>query len=212
MNDLYDPNLSESEVEARLITDTAQTWMAESAEGRTFAALYNTAQNRQKLANCFALLDEAVTLDTLSGAFRKLVASGAIQTDAERQAAQEQALRQCDEINRAKWEADCEAWIESHSTREITERAETDRAFRSYLKAANRIPQLPVEYSAEATARQQAAKKVQKQRDARFANVPDELWTFAETYKRLPAAEAFKRMTEPPFKAAVEACAKVGLL
>ncbi len=80
------------------------------------------------------------------------------------------------------------------------------------MKDANRIPQLAVEYSAEATAKQREAKKIQKQRDARFAHVSDDLWTFAETYKRLPAAEAFKRMAEPHFKTAVEACAKAGLI
>jgi hypothetical protein len=69
-----------------------------------------------------------------------------------------------------------------------------------------------VEYSEESLSRQREAKKIQNQKAARFANISDELWTFAETYKRLPAAEAFKRMAEPHFKTAVEACAKAGIL
>jgi hypothetical protein len=212
MIDLYDDSLSDKEIEALHAKEVSREWLANTPEGRQFNRHYNSEQNRNILAQVFDLLDEAVSPETLSGAFRKLVASGALRTEQEIREAAGQAEQQRDEANRAKWAADCEAWIDSHSTLQIQERASRDKAFSSYLKSANRLPQLPVEYSAEATARQQAAKKIQKQKDARYANVSDELWTFAETYKRLPAAEAFKRMTEPPFKASVEACAKAGLI
>jgi hypothetical protein len=212
MIDIYSDSISDKEIEALLAQEVSGEWLKNTPEGKQFNRHYSSEQNRKKLAEVFGLLDEAVSPETLSAAFRKLVASGALRTEQEIREDAEQAERERNEANRAKWESQCSEWIDSHSTREITERAKTDRAFRSYLKAANQIPQLAVEYSAEAVARQQDAKKIQKQKDTRFDNISDELWTFAENYKRLPAAEALKRMKEPPFKAAVEACAKAGIL
>jgi hypothetical protein len=212
MNDLYDPNLSESEVQARLVADTAHNWMAESEEGRAFAALYNTPQNRKKLAEVYDLLDEPVTRETLSAAFKKLVASGAIQTDAERQAAQEQALRQRDEANRAKWVADCEKFIDSHSTSEITERAKTDRAFASYLKSVNRLPQLAVEYDPVQLARQRKEQKAQRVKYAPYLVIPQELRDFARDYQKMPFSQVQQKMRDPQFRAQVEIAAKHNLI
>lgn len=98
-------------------------------EGKQFNRYYNTEANRAKLAEVFDLLDEAVTLETLSGAFRKLVASGAIRTEQEIREAAEQAEQQRAEANRAKCEADCKAWIDSHSTFQIQERAAATKRF-----------------------------------------------------------------------------------
>jgi predicted transcriptional regulator len=212
MNDLYDPNLSESEVQARLVADTAQKWMAESEEGRTFAALYNTTQNRKILAEVFDLLDEEITFATLSGAFKKLVARGAIQTDAERQAAQEQALRQRDEMNRQKWESDCSRYVESHSTNQVKARAEKDPAFRAYLKDANRLPQLTVEYDPVQVARHSKEQKAQRIKDAPYLNVPQELRDFARDYQKMPFAEVQQRQRDPQFRQQVEAASAVRLI
>jgi len=212
MINLYDPNLSESEVQARLVADTAQNWMADSPDGRTFAAHYNTPQNRQKLAEVFGLLDEAVTLETLSGAFKKLVESGAIRTDTERQAAQEETERQRNEANRAKWVANCEAWLDSHSTNEIKARTERDRAFRSYLQAANRLPQLTVEYSEESLSRQRHEQKLQHTKDAPYLNVPEEVRAFAESYRRMTFAEVQQKIREPQFRAQIEMASKYNLI
>ncbi len=206
-------SVSDSEAEAIYIKTVAEEWLRSTREGQSFARYYDNESNRKKLAAVFDLLSEELSLETLSGAFRKLRDSGALRTEQEIREAAEQAEQQRDEANRAKWAADCEAWIETHSTNEIKARSERDRAFRSYLQAANRLPQLAVEYSKENLSRQREAEKVQRQRDRQYADIPVELWRFAENYKRLPAAEALKRMkTEPPFKAVVEACASAGIL
>jgi len=206
------PDLSEQQLQESVDAYIGRCWLSETKEGREFDEYYKTPANIEKLSEIFDLLDELVTFQNLSAAFNKLKASAAIKTHEQIQQAAEEAQQQQGAVNRARWKSDCAAWLDSHSTREIAERSERDPAFRAYLKSANRIPQLAVEFSPENLSRQRKAEKIQRERDRQYADVPSELWTFAEAYKRLPAAEALKRMSEPPFKSAVEACAKAGLI
>jgi hypothetical protein len=210
---LSQPDLSEKELQERIDGYIALCWRKETPEGRKFEKFYSSQKNIAKLSECFSLLDETVSFETLSGAFKKLVESGAIRTEQEIQEAKEQAERERDEANRLCWEQSCSEFVETYSTADVKLRAQKDPAFRAFLKAANRPPQVPVEYSEESLKRQRIAEQIQKQRDRQYADVPNELWLFADQYKKLPAAEALKRMkTELPFKTAVEACAKASLI
>ncbi len=59
MIDLYDPNLSESEIQQKLAKDVAQRWKAETKEGREFEKFFaSRPENIDTLAKVFDLLDE----------------------------------------------------------------------------------------------------------------------------------------------------------
>lgn len=211
---LAEPDLSEAELQKRVDGYIAVCWRKETPEGREFDKYFaSRTENVEALAGAFDLLDQAVSFESLSAAYRTLRQNGRIQSEREIEQARLEARRKQDEANRLAWEQSCDAWIDNHSTLEIRERASKDPAFRAYLKAANRIPELPVEYSKENLARQRAAEKIEKQRDRQHADIPAELFTFAEAYKHLPAKEALRRMrTEPMFKANVSACVSAGIL
>src|SRR6266581_1867749 len=137
MIDLYDPNLTESDIQQKLAKDVAQRWKAETKEGREFEKFFaSRPENIDKLAKVFDLLEENLSFETLSAAYRMLRENGEILSEAEVEQARLEAEQLRTAANRIKWSADCEAWIDSHSTLQIQERASRDKAFSSYLKAA----------------------------------------------------------------------------
>lgn len=206
-----EPNLSEKELQEKINGYVALCWRTETVDGKKFS-LYATPENIEKLAACFSLLDEEVSFETLSGAFNKLVASGAIQTEAEQRAAQERAEQERSAANKAKYDADCSAWVDSHSTQQIKERAQSDRPFASWLRQRNVPPVVETDYDPVQLARQKNELSAQREKDKPFLNVPQCVRDFAAQYQKMPFAEVQKQMRDPQFRANVDAAAKAGIL
>jgi hypothetical protein len=212
MIDLYSDSISDKEIEALHAKEVSQEWLENTPEGRQFNRQYNSEQNRAKLAQVFDLLDEAVTPETLSGAFRKLVASGALRTEQQIKEAADQAEQERDRANRAKWESECEAWLDSHSTQDVKARAERDRAFASWLQKHNEPPVVQTGYDPRQLARQRREQKAQREKDKPYLDAPEELRSFAESYRRMSFAEVQQRIRDPQFRAQIEMASKHNLI
>jgi hypothetical protein len=211
--DLYDPNLSESEIQGKLAMDVAQRWKSETKEGREFEKFFaSRPENIDALVRVFDLLDENLSFETLSAAYRTLRENAEILSETEVEQAKREAERHRDEANRAKWQSDCEAYIDSHSTREITERAKTDRAFASWLQKQNVPPVVETMYDSAQLTRQKREQRARREKDKPYLNVPEEVQAFAQSYRCMSFAEVQQKIRDPLFRAQVEQAAKAGLI
>lgn len=174
---LTHPDLSESELQEMANGWIGRQWLIDTKDGQEFNKLYAPVPgNVDKLARVWDTLDEAVSYETLSNAFRRLKQNRVLLTQAEIDQAAKETQEAEAESRRTKWATDCENWIANHSTTEVKARAESDKIFASYLRRVNAaIPVLTPEYSPEATAKLKKAQATDKRNEAKYRNVPPEL-------------------------------------
>lgn len=220
------PDYSLDEAERELSSKIWAAWYS-TPNGKEFYDRWLSPKNVKCLVDAISTISPYLNVEQLEHAYVTLRENNAFETPPPPPLSEAEQKR----VNQEAWERENLAWFQKATTRQISERARTDRLFQTWLQKhqgevvytdANTLPPPQILGVAEPTyhhpdqlAWQRKEERIQRKKDQTYLAIEQDepgLHGFAEEVKKMPSQEYKRRLADPRFKQRVKKAAAANLL